>query len=114
MLLTLLIVRNSEAWLNGYKFGFEILLLNGALILLGRERYDEAQEQYRLAQTRRPGAAAPVYGLAVVAARRKEEAAVGSFLKQAVTLDRSYAQRAVEDLEFQDYTQGKVFRDALR
>jgi Na+/proline symporter len=33
--LTLLIVTHSEEWLNGYKFGFEILLLNGALIYLG-------------------------------------------------------------------------------
>ena len=35
VLATLLIVSHSEAWLNGYKFGFEILLLNGALVLLG-------------------------------------------------------------------------------
>ena len=35
VLLTLLIVTHSVEWLNGYKFGFEILLLNGALILLG-------------------------------------------------------------------------------
>jgi Na+/proline symporter len=33
--LTLLIVLHSVQWLNGYKFGFEILLLNGALIYLG-------------------------------------------------------------------------------
>ncbi len=33
--LTLLIVSHSVEWLNGYKFGFEILLLNGALIYLG-------------------------------------------------------------------------------
>jgi Na+/proline symporter len=33
--LTLLIVSHSVEWLNGYKFGFEILLLNGALIFLG-------------------------------------------------------------------------------
>jgi SSS family transporter len=26
---------NSEAWLNGYRFGFEILILNGALMFLG-------------------------------------------------------------------------------
>ena len=61
-----------------------------------------------------PTAAAPVYGLAVVAARQKNEAAAGTLLKQAVALDRSYAQRAVEDLEFQDYAQGKAFREALR
>jgi Na+/proline symporter len=34
-LLTLLINANSEAWLGGYKFGFEILLLNGLLTFLG-------------------------------------------------------------------------------
>lgn len=33
--LTWLIVSNSVAWLHGYKFGFEILLLNGALVYLG-------------------------------------------------------------------------------
>ena len=88
--------------------------LNHALILVGRENYEAALEQYHLAQTLRPAAAAPVYGLAVVAARQKDEAAVGNFVRQAVALDRSYAQRAVEDLEFQDYTQGKVFREALK
>ena len=88
--------------------------LNRALIEVGREHYALAQEQYQLAQTLRPAAAAPIYGLAVVAARQQNEAAVGNFLKQAITLERSYAQRAVEDLEFQDYAQGKVFREALR
>ncbi|WP_216725958.1 tetratricopeptide repeat protein [Hymenobacter siberiensis] len=88
--------------------------LNRALIEVGREHYELAQEQYQLAQALRPTAAAPIYGLAVVAARQKNEAAVGTFLKQAVALDRSYAQRAVEDLEFQDYAQGKVFREALQ
>ncbi|HEX8327607.1 MAG TPA: tetratricopeptide repeat protein [Hymenobacter sp.] len=88
--------------------------LNKGLILVGREGYDLALEQYKLAQTLRPTAAAPVYGMAVVAARQKNEASVGDLLKQAVALDRTYAQRAVEDLEFQDYTQGKVFREALK
>lgn len=34
-LLSVLIDFNSVAWLNGYKFGFEILLVNGALTYLG-------------------------------------------------------------------------------
>ena len=88
--------------------------LNHALIELGREHYDLALAQYRAAQTWRPTAAAPLYGMAVVAAREHDEITAGTFLKQAVALDRSYAQRAVEDLEFQDYVQGKVFREALR
>ena len=33
--LTWLIVSHSVQWLGGYKFGFEILLLNGALVYLG-------------------------------------------------------------------------------
>ena len=88
--------------------------LNHALILVGRENYPAAQELYHAAQTFRPTAAAPVYGLAVVAARQQDEAAVGTLLRQAIALDRRYAQRAVEDLEFQDYAQGKVFREALK
>jgi Na+/proline symporter len=35
VLLTWLIVSHSVEWLNGYKFGFEILLLNGTLVYLG-------------------------------------------------------------------------------
>ena len=88
--------------------------LNTALIEVGREHYELAQAQYHLAQSLRPTAVAPIYGLAVVAARQKDEASMGTLLKQAVGLDRRYAQRAVEDLEFQDYAQGKVFKDALR
>ena len=88
--------------------------LNHALILVGRENYEAALEQYHAAQALRPTAAAPIYGLAVVAARQKDEVAVGTYLKQAVALDRRYAQRAVEDLEFQDYAQGKGFREALK
>ncbi|GAA4349644.1 hypothetical protein GCM10023185_06530 [Hymenobacter saemangeumensis] len=88
--------------------------LNLALIYLLKEGHEAAAGEYQKAQALRPNAAAPVYGLAVVAARRKDEAAVGQLIRQAVALDRSYAQRAVEDLEFQDYTQGKIFREALK
>jgi tetratricopeptide (TPR) repeat protein len=88
--------------------------LNRALIEVSREHYDLALEQYRAAQVLRPTAAAPIYGMAVVAARQNNEGALGTFLQQAVALDRRYAQRAVEDLEFQDYAQGKVFREALK
>jgi Na+/proline symporter len=33
--LTYIINANSEAWLGGYKFGFELLILNGALTFIG-------------------------------------------------------------------------------
>lgn len=34
-LLTFFINKNSEVWLNGYKFGFELLMLNGLITFLG-------------------------------------------------------------------------------
>jgi SSS family transporter len=34
-IITFLISKNSEQWLGGYKFGFEALILNGALMFLG-------------------------------------------------------------------------------
>ena len=34
-ILTYIINANSEAWLGGYKFGFELLILNGALTFIG-------------------------------------------------------------------------------
>ncbi len=88
--------------------------LNHALIELGREHYELALEQYKIAAALRPAAAAPIYGMAVVAARQHDETTATSFLKQAVALDRSYAQRAVEDLEFQEFVQSKSFREALK
>jgi hypothetical protein len=33
--LTYIINANSEAWLGGYKFGFELLLLNGLIMFVG-------------------------------------------------------------------------------
>jgi mannitol-specific phosphotransferase system IIBC component len=33
--LTYIINANSEAWLGGYKFGFELLILNGTITFIG-------------------------------------------------------------------------------
>jgi len=88
--------------------------MNQALLLVQRGAYDAATAQYRLALDLRPQAADPHYGLAVAAARRHDEAAVASELRQAVRLNRELATQAVEDLEFQDYVQGKAFREALK
>jgi tetratricopeptide (TPR) repeat protein len=88
--------------------------LNTGLIYLLKGAYSDARLAYDDAHRLRPAAAAPLYGLAVVAARQHNEAALGDWLRQAVALDRSYAQRAVEELEFQDYAQNKVFREALK
>ncbi|PTB96767.1 sodium:solute symporter, partial [Marivirga lumbricoides] len=38
---------NSEAWLNGYKFGFEILVVNGLLTFIGLFLLKEKNENYK-------------------------------------------------------------------
>ena len=88
--------------------------MNRALIFVLKEGYELAATQYRAALALRPAAPAPTYGLAVVAARLHDEAAVAQYLTQAVKADRSYAQKAVEDLEFDAYAGSKAFREALR
>ncbi|WP_170172578.1 hypothetical protein [Hymenobacter rigui] len=35
-------------------------------------------------------------------------------LRRAVQLDRTYANRAVEDLEFREFAKGKQFMESLR
>lgn len=88
--------------------------MNQALLLVQRGAYDAAAAQYRLALDLRPQAADPHYGLAVAAARRHDEATMAGELRQAVHLNHELATQATEDLEFQDYVQGKAFREALK
>ncbi len=88
--------------------------MNQGLLLVQRGAYDAAAAQYQLALDLRPQAAAPHYGLAVAAARRHDEPALADELRKAIHLNRALATQAVEDLEFQDYAQGKAFREALK
>lgn len=89
-------------------------LMNKALIYLMKGNYDGAVDIYNQALAVRPNDAQAYYSLAVVAARAQRPGDVGQFLRRAVQLDRSYAQRAVEDLEFREYATNKVFTEALR
>lgn len=88
--------------------------MNTALVYVLKGGYDLAEAQYQQALARRPADPAALYGLAVVAARRHNEAQVASRLRQAVAADHRLANQAVEDLEFQDYAQGEAFREALK
>ena len=89
-------------------------LMNQALLLVQQGGYDAAAAQYSLALDLRPQAAAPHYGLAVAAARRRDEATMAQELRRAVALDRNLSTQAVEDLEFEGYLQRPAFRDALK
>ena len=48
-ILCFILQSNSESWLNGYTFGFEILILNGLLTFLGLLLFsDSSQPRYFL------------------------------------------------------------------
>ncbi|OON70281.1 tetratricopeptide repeat protein [Hymenobacter sp. CRA2] len=88
--------------------------MNRALIYLLKENYDGAAQIYQQALTDKPNDPQAYYCLAIVAARQQRDGEVGQYLRRAVQLDRSYAQKAVEDLEFRNYATSKVFTEALR
>ncbi|WP_331144775.1 tetratricopeptide repeat protein [Hymenobacter sp.] len=88
--------------------------MNRALIFLLKSNYAGAHNIYEDALKLKPNDPLAYYCLAVVAARQKDEAQVGENLRRAVQLDRKFAQRAVEDLEFMDMARSKTFLEVLR
>ncbi|UOG76782.1 tetratricopeptide repeat protein [Hymenobacter tibetensis] len=88
--------------------------MNRALIFLLKSNYPGAHNIYQEALTLKPNDPLAYYCLAVVAARQKDEAQMGENLRHAVQLDRKFAQRAVEDLEFMDMARTKTFLEVLR
>ncbi|GAB2952691.1 hypothetical protein GCM10027048_17360 [Hymenobacter coalescens] len=89
-------------------------VMNKALIYLMKENYDGAAQIYQQALEVKPNDPMAYYCLAVVAARAQRDADVGQYLRRAVQLDRAFAQKAVEDLEFRAYASSKIFTEALR
>ncbi|WP_208306062.1 hypothetical protein [Hymenobacter defluvii] len=105
----------SDAYASlGYSGSSYQNTMNRALIYLLKGNYPDAASIYQQAQGMRSQDALVHYCLAVVAARQRNEAAVGTLLRQAVQLDRSYANRAVEDLEFAEVAKSKAFLEAVR
>ncbi|TGE20229.1 tetratricopeptide repeat protein [Hymenobacter elongatus] len=88
--------------------------MNRGLIYLLKSNYEGSTNLYQEALALKPNDPLAYYCLAVVAARAKDEAQLGQNLRRAVQLDRTYAQRAVEDLEFREYAGGKMFLEVLR
>ena len=88
--------------------------MNRALIFLLKSNYAGAHNIYEEALKLKPNDPLAYYCLAVVAARQKDEAQMGQHRRRAVQLDRKFAQRAVEDLEFMDLARSKTFLEVLR
>ncbi|RSK44432.1 tetratricopeptide repeat protein [Hymenobacter perfusus] len=89
-------------------------IMNRALIYVLKGNYQGAADIYALAIALRPQDPLVYYCLAIVAARQQNEPAMAMHLRRAVQLDRTYANRAVEDLEFRDFAKGKQFMEVLR
>jgi hypothetical protein len=54
------------------------------------------------------------YLAAVTAARQGDEATLSSNLKQAVSLNRSLAEKASKDLEFANFVNSENFKNAIK
>ncbi|MBC6992030.1 tetratricopeptide repeat protein [Hymenobacter sp. BT491] len=88
--------------------------MNRGLIYLLKDNYPGAAKFYQEALVLKPNDPMAYYCLAVIAARTKNEAEMGQQLRRAVQVDRAFAQRAVEDLEFRDFASSKTFLEAVR
>ncbi|MDU0369078.1 tetratricopeptide repeat protein [Hymenobacter endophyticus] len=89
-------------------------IMNRALIYVLKGNYTGAADIYAQAIALRPQDPLVYYCLAIVAARQQNEPAMAMHLRRAVSLDRTFANRAVEDLEFREYAKGKQFMESLR
>jgi tetratricopeptide (TPR) repeat protein len=88
--------------------------MNRALVYLLKGNNEGAASIYQEALALKPNDPLAYYCLAVIAARQKDETLMSQHLRRAVQLDRKFAGRAVEDLEFMDYARGKAFLEVLR
>jgi tetratricopeptide (TPR) repeat protein len=88
--------------------------INRGLCYILKENYDEAPKFYEAALKIKPDDALAYYSLAIIAARKKDENLMASYLKRAVQADKTFVQRAIEDLEFRPYLKKDYFQAALK
>ena len=88
--------------------------INKGLCYLLKENYEDAVKFYDEALLIKPDDAFAHYCKAIIAARTNDENLLGLHLKQAVRSDKTYIQKAIEDLEFRFYLKNAVFRSALK
>ncbi|MBG8555413.1 tetratricopeptide repeat protein [Hymenobacter guriensis] len=88
--------------------------MNRALVYLLKDNPAGAATIYQEALQIKPNDPLAYYCLAIIAARQQDAATMGLHLRRAVQLDRSFAQRAVEDLEFREFAGNRAFVEALK
>ncbi|GEO06769.1 hypothetical protein AAE02nite_44330 [Adhaeribacter aerolatus] len=88
--------------------------INTGLCYMLKENYEDAPKFYEAALKIKPNDALAYYSLAIIAARTKDENLMAAHLKRAVQADKSFVQRAIDDLEFRPYLKTAVFQSALK
>ncbi len=85
-----------------------------ALANLLKKDFGPAKSGFDKFQKMSPSDAMGFYLAAVTAARQGDEATLSSNLKQAVSLNRSLAEKAVNDLEFANFAKSENFTNAIK
>ncbi len=91
-------------------------VMNRGLAQLLKGDYTAAAAAYEEALKMNPddGGKLASYCRAIVAARAHDDTALSYWLARAVALDGAAADRAAQDLEFRDFVQTDMFREALK
>lgn len=90
------------------------ILFNMGLAQLLRERYENAQNNFEQVLGMKSDYALAHYGNAIAAARMNNAEEVYSNLEKAASANPDLKEKALDDLEFQEYAQNQGFQDALK
>ncbi|WP_276499676.1 tetratricopeptide repeat protein [Pontibacter litorisediminis] len=87
--------------------------MNLGLSYLLKENYEGAEEFYLKALEQKPDDALAYYSLAIIGARTQNEEMLEQGLRRAVRADKSFTQKAINDMEFATYRDKQAYKDAL-
>jgi tetratricopeptide (TPR) repeat protein len=87
--------------------------MNLGLSYLLKENYEGAQSYYGKALELKPEDPLAHYSLAIIGARTQNESHLQMHLRRAIRQDKTYLEKAFDDLEFRAYHGKPAFRDAL-
>jgi Flp pilus assembly protein TadD len=92
----------------------DVVAYNRGLARLLSRNYDAAQSAFEEAVSQNANLAVAHYALAVVGARKKDEALMAKSLTAAIKVDDKLRARAVNDLEFMNYAGSDAFKNAIK
>ncbi|WP_299757644.1 tetratricopeptide repeat protein [uncultured Pontibacter sp.] len=87
--------------------------MNLGLSYLLKENYEGAEEFYLKALEQKPNDALAYYSMAIIGARTQNEQMLEQGLRRAVSADKNFMQKAINDMEFEAYRNNQAYKDAL-